>query len=163
MPDNVLDMPTPDTSPEKLQEVTEQGIPQILQLINKNRKEGLENLRKKVESLQTDLETIRADLGHDEALMKTKNWSLENSLRSTQSALGSTETVLEALNSLIDMMINDLGGMVMNNQELQKGMMLAHSHLQTLLTLLEDKGVISDQEMKDTWEKIRGEVPTPQQ
>lgn len=163
--DNVVELPTQeapevDTSPEKIQEMAQQGESQVLQLVQKNRKEGHETLQRKVEAMQGDLQKIRDVLGQ-EPLMVAKNergdtaFSLESTLRDIEQGMAATLTSIEAMNSLIDMLIYDLGGTVQNLQRTQQAVLIGNSHTQTLLELLKQKGIATEEEIKECWEELR--------
>ena len=169
--ENVVDFPTTaqkkedpkevDTSPEGLKKLAEENIPQILKLINKNRHEGVENLQRKTENLHQALKSLaewaqeqqHPILKAQDNLGNTK-FILDNELRSIDSALGSVLTVLEAQNSLLDMLINDTIGMIHNIQSTQQAVIIASGHSQTLIQLLLDRGDITEEEMKTTWQSI---------
>jgi len=155
MPDETV--PTPP--PEELQEMQEQGGEQMLQLIQRNRKISHESLQRAFEGLEATIDQIVAnrDLG---PILVTKDghgrvvFSLEDSLRTIMKGLGACLTSMEANNSLMDMLIHDFGGLVHNTNQTQRSMLMANSHVQTLLELLMEKGVITEPEMKATWDRL---------
>lgn len=168
--ENVVDFPTTankeeasieiDTSPEGLKKLAEQGTPQVLQLVNQNRKEGAEQLRRKFESLETELEECRNWVRKNEAPLLVLGdedktvFSLENALINIQKSLEACSTVVDAQNSLMDMIINDIMGMVQNLNAVQHAVMVSNGQCQTLIELLMKKEFITDQEMRETWETL---------
>lgn len=159
MPDEVVPQPKPTPSTEELQEMQEQSGEQMLQLIQRNRKFSHENLQKAFESLEDTVNTVREN-SKEAPLFVTKDergkvtFSLEDSLRTILKGLGACLTSMEANNSLMDMLIHDLGGIVHNINQTQKSMLIANSHAQTLLELLKEKEVVTEPELKATWERL---------
>lgn len=155
---NQKEKPVIDTSPEGLKKLVEEGTPQVLQLVNRNRREGAEQLRNRMESLDTELQLVekwrRTNL---KGLMVVTDlsgetvFSLENSLLNIQRALDGVSSYCDAQNSLMDMLINDIIGMVKNMNAAQHAIMVSNGQCQTLITLLINKGAITDNEMKETW------------
>ena len=168
--DNVVDFPTTanepeppvvDTSPEGLRKLVEEGTPQVLQLVNQNRKEGAEQLRKKVDDMETDLQMLRRQTRSSGAAMLALTddggsvvFSLDNTLINIQKGLQAVSTYADAQNSLMDMLINDMIGMVQNMNAAQQAIMVSNGQCQTLIQLLMDKGDITDDEMKATWDAL---------
>lgn len=152
-----------DTSPEGLKKLVEDGTPQVLKLINQNRKESVDALRRKIESLEGELVAVRNCLaaGKDPGSLMVIHddsgemiFSLENTLRNIQQSLDSVQTFEEATNSLVDMLINDIVGMVHNLNNLQTATIVSNGQCQTLIQLMLDKGMITEPEMKATWESL---------
>ena len=166
--ENVIDFPTTakqeapvvDTSPEGLKKLVEDGTPEVLKLVNQNRKEGAEQLRRKVDSLEVALDAIRRHCAKNgEALMTWGEgddiiFSLENELINIQKGLQAVSTYVDAQNSLTDMIINDIVGMVQNMGSVQQAVMVSNSQCQTLIELLMNKGTITEDEMKETWKAL---------
>jgi len=128
--------------PEKLKKVVEDNTPQVLELVNRNRKSGLEALQKRLEGLEKDLETSNL------------SDNLENTLRDVKAALSGTLVSLEAQNSLLDMLCHDVGAGVYNLQVTQKALQVSNRHLQNLLDLLKNKEVITENELKENWDQL---------
>lgn len=151
--------PTEGPTPDELKAMAVKGGPQVLQLIQKNRKVSHETLQRIVENLEKQITDIRRNLP-DEPLMVKKTdrgdtfFSLEQALRDVQVGLGALLTNMEAMNSLVDMITHDLVGSVRNLNQTQRAMLMANSHVQTLLELLKEKGVVSEPELKDMWERL---------
>lgn len=157
MPDNSVPAPTP----QQLQQMEEDGSQQVLELIQKNRKIGHENLQRASDALESVFDDIRRY--SDGALMTASTdkgkvfFSLEDTLRTVKRGIDGALTSIEALNSILDMLIHDLGGMVHNMNQTQRSMLVANSHLQTLLEVLKKNGVLSEDEMRETWERLVAE------
>jgi len=150
-----------DTSPEGLKKLAEKGVPQVLRLVNENRKKGIENLRRRAESLQGALEKLDAWRSRSQSpMMLLKNdrdeivISLDNELLNIQNALDATLTATEAQDSLLDMLVNDVIGMVQNANAMQNAIMVSNGQSQTLIQLLIDKEIITDDEMRETWNEL---------
>ena len=154
---NIADFAT--SAQEDAEKTVQDGMPQVLQMITKNRKSGRDILDLRIGNLRDTLDLIRKELD-DEGLMVTKTlkgkvvFSLENTLRDIQHGLDACLTSMEANDSLTDMLIHDLGGIVQQINETQKAMFTSNSHVQVLLEVLKDKNIIDDSEMKEMWEKI---------
>lgn len=161
MPDNALPQQRQPT-PEELQKMEQQGGPEVLKLIQKNRQVAHQHLQSASEGLSDLIQKVRDNLPGD-ALWVEKNekgdmyFSMEDALRNISRALGACLTGMEANNSLLDMLIHDLGGIVHNMNQTQRAMLIANSHTQTLLELLKEKGVVEESELKATWEKLVAE------
>ena len=159
MPDETVPQPKPAPSPEELAEMQQQGGEQMLQLIQKNRKMSHENLQRAYESLESIIESIK-DNRSDGALFVKKDergkiyFSLEDALRTVMKGLGACLTSMEANNSLMDMLIHDFGGLVHNMNQSQRAMLMANSHTQILTELLREKGIVSEPELKATWDRL---------
>ncbi len=153
--------PVIDTSPEGLRKLVEEGTPQVLKLVNRNRRNGAEQLRQKIELFDTELQVIEKWRKANQAplfVIRDKNdnmiFSLENSLLNIQKALDGVSNYCDAQNSLMDMLINDMVGMVQNLNAAQHAIMVSNGQCQTLIQLLIDKTVITEEQMKETWNTI---------
>jgi len=159
-PDNVIQLNTSAGEQQELplqapeQEVLEKSKHEmLLQLVEKNRFRGAETIEKKLDSL-----------GDRDRLEDPK---LESAVRDLTAGLGGALTSLEALNSLMDFIKHDLINAIQNLAQQARGNFQASAHLQTLIKVLEDKGVITDEVMRETWEglmknvKVGQPVPTP--
>jgi len=112
----------------------------VLSLIEKNRKKGIQALGEKVEILSN------REL-HPEP--KT-----EAALRDVQGGLAATLTNMEASSSLLDYIKHDLMSVIQNMEGFgQQGFQTA-AHLQCLIALLVNKGLITHEEMKSTWDAL---------
>ena len=131
------------TGPVAGDDVSEKAIKSqeyMLNLIEKNRKKGIQVLGEKVEILSN------RDLHPDP---KT-----ESALRDVQGGLAATLTNMEASSSLLDYVKHDLMSVIQNMEGFgQQGFQTA-AHLQCLIALLVNKGVITHMEMKETWDAL---------
>ena len=127
-------------SPEKIAEKSMQSQDFVMSLIEKNRKKGLEQV-------QTKLERLSEREIND-------NGNTENAIRTIQSAIQGLSIWAEATNSLVDLMKQDMIAVINGVQEQGKEGFRLSAHLQTLVTLLKEKSLITEDEMKSTWEKI---------
>jgi hypothetical protein len=133
---NVLEFPTSanqpvDTSPEGLEDIAAKGGAQVLALVNKNRKKGVEALERAIEKGEA--------LGDDNYL-----------LDACKAALIS----LEATNSVIDMLIHDLAGCIHNLEQQQAAMWQIGAQTQVLIEVLKEKGVITTEDLQTVFNKI---------
>jgi len=147
LPDNVVELHT-TRSPEQSNQLPEQAQPEapeannemVLELIQKNRRKGLDKLERKIDNLNDRTPLTDPDL--------------ENTIRNLTQGMQGTLTSLEAVNSLLDFAVNDLVACIQNVERSARGQWQVSAHLQTLLSLLEEKGVITDTEMRDMWAKV---------
>jgi Asp-tRNA(Asn)/Glu-tRNA(Gln) amidotransferase B subunit len=116
----------------------------VLQMVNKDREAGLERLQEKLTCL-LESEKINID-----------NMPVEvvNATRDLVSAVNACQTVLQAHDKFCSMLVSDLIGLTRAFEEQGKTLFVTGSHLQVLLQLLQEKGQITEQEMKDLWEKM---------
>ena len=98
--DNVVEFPTAAKTEKTIEERDEEGVPVVLKLMEKNRKEGLNTLDRKCESLDTR-QPITGLTPVDENLMRTVEQSIQ-----------ATNTTLIAMNSMLDMLRHDLVGTI---------------------------------------------------
>lgn len=148
-------------SPEQLKKIAKEGIPQILRLVNQNRKEGIVSLQRRLDSIEGALDQLKKWTRDNNApLMVLKDsqdnqvFSLGNELINVKAALDATLTATEAQDSLLDMLVNDIIGLVNQIGQLQKAIMISNGQCQTLIQLLIDKELVTENEMKNTWHKI---------
>ena len=154
--------PMPDNStptPEQLQEMQQKGGQEVIERIMKNRKLSHEQLQRAHESLTDVIDKIRDNRDQGPLMLKKDDrdsvwFSLEDVLRNIVRSTGAALTSMEANNALMEMIIHDLGGIQMNLDQTQRAMVVSNSHTQTLLQLLTEKGIISEPEMKATWDKL---------
>jgi hypothetical protein len=151
--DNVVQFPNTTAAEEKAPEQTPPMMdPQdvakkatnsqefVIKLIEKNRKKGIEQAQNKLEKLSD------RELHSDPRT--------ESALRDVQGALQGLLTWAEAANSLVDFLKHDLISMITNLQQQGAQGWQTAAHLQTLMTTLKEKGMVSEDELKATWEKL---------
>lgn len=136
-PDNTIDFPT---TANRTEEQVEEANKLSVQIVDKNRQKGLQALDKKCFNFD---QRKAMDDGH-----------LENALRDVEGAIKAATTTLEALNSLADMIRHDLVNAVGNIEHQAIGQFQMSAHLQTLIALLQEKEIVTDDEMRQMWDKV---------
>ena len=112
----------------------------MLQRIAANRKKGLEDLEAKVDSFD-----VKRKVPYEA--------HVEDRFRDSETALKAIYTNLEALNAMVDMIAHDLIGSIQNLEQNAVAQFQASAHLQVLLKVLKEKGVVTDDELREVWEK----------
>lgn len=141
------------TEPEQqelnLENKVAEGAQQVVDLIDKNLEKGLKGLEKKLDNLDN---------------RELLDPAIENTVRDLTGALKSAFIMLEAMNSLQGMIRHDMVGIIQNLEQQAKGQWMSNVHLQTLLQLMQDKGMITEEELRATWDKIveLNKAPAPQ-
>jgi len=115
-----------------------------LEVVRKNRKEGLQKLEDKVQSLMEN-ETLTVE---------NMPVAVVSALRDVVVALNAALVTVDAEQKLADMIISDMINLTKNLDIQAKNGFVTSGHLQTLLSLLESKGIISEEGMRETWEKL---------
>lgn len=144
---NVVDFPNKKQeapSEEELVQKANQGVAQLIQTVDQNRLVGLKRLEEC---------TLRYDDREAISGENAKQFS-EDMLRDLESGIRSSFQTLEALNTLIDMIRHDLIGAIQNTESMQVANIQVSTYVQTLLSVLEEKGIVTEQEMKEMWDKI---------
>jgi len=139
--DNVIPFQTTRSTAPQAQQI-EDGTPTVIKKIDENRAAGLKNLDQKCDNFE-HREMITPDNPID-----------ENMLRDLEGAIKSTALTLEAVNSLLDMLRHDLIGCIQNVEAQSMGSWQMSAHFQTLLTLMKEKNLVAEEELKATWDKI---------
>jgi hypothetical protein len=140
-PDNVIQIPTSAGEGEETQEAPKQSSQElVLQLIEKNRKKGLETLDRKLDNLD-DRGTL-------------SDAAVESAVRNLTAGLKGSMTILEALNSLVDFIKHDLISTIQNLERQGQAQFQASAHLQALISLLKEREMITDDELRDSWNKL---------
>lgn len=121
---------------------------QQLDTINSDRARGLAKLNHKVKQL---LDSEEMTVG---VLEKPQLVSL---LRDMTQALDATLLTQKAQNEIMNMLINDLIGLADKSNKLNQNLFMTGSHLQTLMKVLDTKGIITENEMRLTWQQIQEE------
>jgi hypothetical protein len=112
-----------------------------MNLINKNRREGIITLAEKVENLSKRTENFVEN-------------GLENAFREVQTALNATLTHLQASSSLTEYLKHDIVACIQNLEQHAASMMHMSGYIQTLIALLVEKGMITHEEMEGMWNKV---------
>ena len=149
---NVVDFPQQgkkEHSVEELKDKAQKGGAVILQMIQKNRASGLEKADNSLKSLN-DIEGIASEP------------NVENRLRSLESGLRGLATATDAINNLSDIFGRDIVSLMMNlDNQMKAGTMYA-LHLQTLLDTLKTKGLVTEGELKEHWDRLQKEISEPE-
>lgn len=111
----------------------------VMRLIEKNRKKGLEQTQHKLENLTE--RKINPEPTTEEAL------------RDVQGAVQGLLTWAEAANSLIDLLKHDLVAMITNLQQQGAQGWQTAAYLQTLITTMKEKNLVTEEELRSTWDK----------
>lgn len=112
----------------------------VLNLVDKNRKKGLETLEKRIDNLD-----------HRELHENSKT---ESALRDITTGLKGINTTVEALNSLSDMIRHDLINCIQNLENQVQANWQVSVHLQTLIEVLKTNGVITEKQLEETWKSL---------
>lgn len=140
--DNALpnnEVPISNTpTPEQLKEIEQKGTVELLNLIKKNKKAGIENLQKSLDALD--------------------HVSTNAEVNNIKKGLSGVLTYFEAIDSLLDMMINDIRGIF---NESRRNFINTGNLLQTVVEVLKDKNVIKIEEVREKWKEIVESVQKP--
>lgn len=153
--DENLDFPTTGTvgqDQKELEEVARKGDVNRLALVQQNRKAGLDGLTRASEGLEESIRRLPVDamvVDEGDGVFNL-NQALREVLRSLQSAL----TAIEASQSLEDMLIHDLAGCIKNLEQIAAANWQTGANLQVVIEVLKSKELISEDELKATWEKL---------
>jgi len=160
MDDNVIDLPTSRTEDnttepaapvvenleDQLEKRSEKSAEFMVDLMDKQRKEGLELLLKKLEGLSSSREVL------DDA-------KAENVTRFLGQGLGASSQTLQALSALIDVLVHDVGVTVQNIHRHAMGLEQISTHLQALMNLALEKGIVTEEEMREEVGKVLNPEP----
>jgi membrane-associated HD superfamily phosphohydrolase len=142
MSDNLIHLPgQQQKTPEEVAKQAQQNSKVVLQLLDKNRKQGIERLDKTCQ----ELEELRARADDPE---------MEKRLRALETAVRSACTAIEAISGLMDVVMQDFMSLVAANDRNFEATMYQGLHLQTLLKTLVDKGVTTEQELEANWKTV---------
>ena len=156
--DNVIDFPTtgnddpsecssecqecPQGCPSEQKQQVEQGIPVVLQKIDKNRTAGMNKLEDKCTAFE------HRDMVTEEVPVN------ENSIRDIEGAIKAIHLALESMNSLLDMLRYDVIQAIRNIDAGGASTWQLSAHLQTLLDLLKSQGVITEEDLRAKWNEL---------
>lgn len=116
--------------------------------LNLKRKNGLQLLNKKVQDLLENDGLVAGEHATKELVM---------AVRDLRNGLDAASEVLEAQNKLIDYILHDVPAVVQGVEVQSQNNFLTSAHLQTLMALLRDGGVITEEGMKDKWNQLMKE------
>lgn len=145
---------------ERRMKEAEQQMQQAQQLINKlnqQKQTALTALEKRVDVLLEDTNKLTAPALAGEEGPRT----LANTLRELISSTNSTLLILDSQNQFIDMLVNDLGATAEKLANATQGLMYTSMTSEVMLRTLLDKGVFSEEELKETQKKIMSQPPQP--
>jgi len=144
---NLIKFPGKSISKEQSKQIDEQKAQQytstLLNLIHKNRKEGLERAEN---ALQSQPKGAVSDA------------QVEERLRGLETAVRGLVTSLEATNSLIEIVAHDVMEVLNQMNTFSTASMLQGMHIQAVLDTLLKKGIIVETELKEAWESIKKEA-----
>ena len=146
-PDNIQDPVGPVVEDDSLEKRSDKSNEFMVELVDKQRKEGLALLNEKLEGLHANRELL-ADP------------KAENVSRYLSQALGAASKSMQALNSLLDVVIHDVGITVQNIHRHAHGLEQISTHLQATMNLALAKGVFTEEELREEVGKVLN--PTPQ-
>jgi len=138
---NIINLPNQQPvdkklSDKELQNKVKKGHEAIIHTVDKNRFEGLKALEEKIGLFDTFNNDIKSDR-----------------LYNVESAIRAIATTTEAINRLTDMLRHDLLELIGNVEKLANSNWRTAAYVQSLLNLLMEKGTISDEELKQSWNK----------
>ena len=148
--DNVVQFASPQAS-EKEQE---EQLRKYVQQIQQQRKQGLKDLSDVVEKVSDQFQLLREELG-DEPFIVKGEFFLENLLRDINRGLDSAHLSLRAIDTTLDLFIQDVGGYIANLQETQKVAMITGMNIDSVVSILETKGVFTREELNEVYQGIR--------
>ena len=144
---NLIKFPGKSISKEQSKQIDEQKAQQytstLLNLIHKNRKEGLERAEN---ALQSQPKGAVSDA------------QVEERLRGLETAVRGLVTSLEATNSLIEIVAHDVIEVLNQMNTFSTASMLQGMHIQAVLDTLLKKGIIVETELKEAWDSIKKEA-----
>lgn len=121
---------------------------EILKRIATNRQKGLSDLENKVDGFD-----IKRKVPYEP--------HIEDRFRDSEAALKAVHTNLEALNAMVDMIAHDLIGAIQNLEQNAVAQFQASAHLQVLLQVLKDGGIVTEEQLREVWDKtIAARAPT---
>lgn len=154
--EKVVDFPTTQTeeaplreplTPEQVAQMEEKGATKVLDMIDKNKAAGINQLQGSV-----DQQEGRARLHHPG---ENGLFHLEDTVRALEKGVGGALTTVEALNSLVDMIRHDMVAIIQNLQQIQQAAVINNTQVNVLLRLLDEKGVINEEDMNRKFKELQ--------
>lgn len=130
--DNILEFPG-GLNQAELEQKQREGMHKVVETVEKNRREGQERLEKQISRIKD---------------MAAAGRSADALLDEVEVALEAMLTTLDALNQFVEMLKQDLVGLVSNLENQAMGGYSTSLHLEALLSVLLEKGSVTDAEMK---------------
>ncbi len=144
MSNDIIQFPKRETKTEMTEEERLQQAAKELEAVNLQRHSALEGLQKKVKNL---LENEKINAAHMSPA------SVE-AFRDAVGALNMVLTSIEAHEKIIDMITHDIIGAATNIDQLSMHLFQASALLQGTAGALKEKGLITEQDIKQAWLKI---------
>lgn len=117
----------------------------VLQALQNQRKGALKELERKANNLLNDASQLTKPNLEGEESGKI----LANTLREIVTSVNSVQLTLDAHDKLIDMLINDLGGMLDQLNGTTNGLIQTSMMVEVMLKTLMDKGIFTEDELKE--------------
>jgi len=160
MEDNIIDLPTSRSEntgePQvpvvegqqelPLEERAQQSNEFMLEIVDKQRKDGIKLMNEKLEKLAAEHKTL-------------DDPKAESDGRFLLQAAGGTAQATEALSSLMDVLIHDVGVTVQNIHRHAMGLEQISTHLQAVMNLLIEKQIVSEDELREEVGKVLNPPP----
>lgn len=145
MTNNVVPFPkeasTRSPQEDKLRKELEQkGTEVVLQHIEDSRRKGLERL-----------ETIIEDLENQEVCSDAQVESVRRTLMSTTRCL---LTTIEALDNYSSLLAHDVSFLGAKQEKMGYDLFQTGAHVQAMMGALEEKGILTSDDIKKAWDKI---------
>lgn len=151
--ENVVEFPTTQTengtqlreplTPEQVAQMEEKGATKVLNMIDQNKEYGIKQMQNSVE--QSNHRGITSDA------------SAEHAIRVIEKGVGGALTSVEAINSLVDMIRHDMVAIIQNLQQIQQAAVINNTQVNVLLNLLDEKGVINEEDMNRKFRQLQEE------
>jgi hypothetical protein len=136
----------------KLEEVARKGDSSRLNLVQQNRKAGLEGLQRAHESLENSIEKLQMDGCVIDANGEVFN--LKVALREALRGIQNAHTCIEASQSLEDMLVHDLSGVIKNLEQVAAANWQSGAHSQVLIEVLKEKEIITEDDLRNKWNQL---------
>ena len=148
--DNVVNFPTTNNTEEEVEPKVDTSR---LALVQKNRSSALVGLNSAIDKLE---ESIRR-LPQDGVVVEGENgdvFNLNQALREILQGIQMSLTGIEAGQALQDMIVHDLAGSIGNLEQIAASSWQSNMHLQVLMEVLQQNGVINEDQLRTVWEKL---------
>jgi len=141
MSDNVIEFPGQKKSADELsEELKEKGSEAVLDRLEKNRAKALQQLEQKIDDLENH------PVSPDPAV--------EAATRDIIAGLKACLLGIESLDAFYQMVAHDIGYLSQQNDQLGFNLFQAGSHVQVLLGILQEKGIVTKEDLKAGFEKV---------
>lgn len=130
-------------TPEQIAQMDEKGVGKVLELIDKNKENGIKMMQNSVDQKRVPHYSEDAGMKH-----------IENTVRVLEKGIQGALTSVEAINSLVDLIRHDMVAMVNNLQQQQQAAVTNNTQVNVLLQLLDNKGIITEDELRETFRQL---------